>query len=148
MTAVLGAVVLGFLLRDVTPSATPPSTRRFALDLPWKNMPNWGDFRARVSPQGTHLAYPGSDENRTTIYLRSFDSLEAITLVSPSADPLNLVFSPDGERLAFFTGLQLQTVSIRGASRNRFSTSATAPPLAVVARTVRSASVGATTAAS
>ena len=114
MTAVLGAVVLGFLLRDVTPSATPPSTRRFALDLPWKNMPNWGDFRARVSPQGTHLAYPGSDENRTTIYLRAFDSLEAITLVSPSADPWNLVFSPDGERLAFFTGLQLQTVSIRG----------------------------------
>ncbi len=35
-------------------------------------------------------------------------------MVSPSADPWNLVFSPDGERLAFFIGLQLQTVSIRG----------------------------------
>ena len=63
---------------------------------------------------GPHLAYPGSDENRTTINLRPFDSLEAVTLVSPTADPWNLVFSPDGERLAFFTGQQLQTVSIQG----------------------------------
>jgi Tol biopolymer transport system component len=78
-------------------------------------MPNWGDFRVRISPQGTHLAYPGSDENRTTIILRPLDSLGSITLVSPSADPWDLTFSPDGERLAFFTNRRrLQTVSIRG----------------------------------
>jgi Tol biopolymer transport system component len=78
-------------------------------------MPNWGDFRVRISPQGTHLAYPGSDENRTTINLRPLDSLGSITLVSPSADPWNLTFSPDGERLAFLTNRgRLQTVSIRG----------------------------------
>ena len=114
VAAVLGVVVLGLLLRGAAPSVMAPSTRRFALDLPWQNMPNWGDFQVRISPHGTHLAYPGSDENRTTINLRPFDSLEAVTLVSPTADPWNLVFSPDGERLAFFTGQQLQTVSIQG----------------------------------
>jgi len=89
--------------------------RRFALDLPWQNMTNWGDFRVRISSQGTHLAYPGSDENRTTINLRPLDSLDPITLVSPSADPWELAFSPDGERLAFIqNGRQLATVSIRG----------------------------------
>lgn len=77
-------------------------------------MPNWSDFRVRISPQGTHLAYPGSDENRTTIDLRTLDSLDAVAVVSPMADPWNLTFSPDGERLVFFIGTQLHTVSIFG----------------------------------
>ena len=106
--------MLGLVLREATPSEIVPRTRRFALDLPWQNMPNWGDFRVRISPQGTHLAYPGSDENRTTINLRPFDSLEAVTLVSPSSHAGKLAFSPDGERLAFFIGTQLKTVSIHG----------------------------------
>ena len=125
LNSVLQALVLlavGFLVLDQylfasrgPTSQTMQGVRRFALDLPWQNMPNWGDFGVRISPQGTHLAYPGSDENRTTINLRPLDSLGSITLVSPSADPGNLTFSPDGERLAFLTnrGL-LQTVSIRG----------------------------------
>ena len=115
VAAALIVVVLGFVVWGPTPSETAPSIRRFPLDLPWQNMPNWGDFRVRISPQGTHLAYPGSDENRTTINLRPFDSLEPVTLVSPSADPWNLAFSPEGEQLAFFTNRrQLRTVSIRG----------------------------------
>ena len=60
------------------------------------------------------MGNPDRPENRTTIRLRSLDSLEAVTLVSPSADPWNLAFSPDGERIAFFTELRLQTVSIHG----------------------------------
>ena len=96
-------------------SGSSEAVRRFPLDLPWQIMSNWGDFGVRISPQGTHLAYPGSDENRTTINLRPLDSLDSLTLVSPSADPWDLAFSPDGERLAFFTdGKRLQTVSIRG----------------------------------
>ena len=90
LAAALGMVVIGLLLRGATSTETVP-TRRFALDLPWQNMPNWGDFRVRISQQGTHLAYPGSDENRTTIYLRPLDSLDAITLVSPAADPWSLL---------------------------------------------------------
>ena len=113
LAAALGMVVIGLLLRGATSTETVP-TRRFALDLPWQNMPNWGDFRVRISQQGTHLAYPGSDENRTTIYLRPLDSLDAITLVSPAADPWSLAFSPNGEQLAFFTGRHLQAVSIHG----------------------------------
>ena len=125
LTLVIQALVLlavGFLVFDHflfspgQPSARDAQpVRRFALDLPWQNMTNWGDFRVRISPQGTHLAYPGSDDNRTTINLRPLDSLDAIPLVSPSADPWNLSFSPDGERLAFFKhGRQLEVVSIRG----------------------------------
>ena len=125
VTLVLQALVLvavGFLVVDHFISSSKefssPDTqqvRRFALDLPWKRMTNWGDFRVRISRQGTHLAYPGSDENRTTINLRPLDSLEPITLVSPSADPWHLAFSPDGERLAFSRNTrQLETVSIRG----------------------------------
>jgi Tol biopolymer transport system component len=125
VTLVLQALVLvavGFLVVDhffaASRDFSSPDTRqvrRFALDLPWQKMTNWGDFRVRISRQGTHLAYPGSDENRTTINLRPLDSLESIALVSPSADPWALAFSPDGERLAFFrNSRQLQLVSIRG----------------------------------
>ncbi len=125
LNSILQALVLlavGFLVLDQylfaslgQSSQNTQSVRRFAIDIPWQNMPNWGDFRVRISPQGSQLAYPGSDENRTTINLRPLDSLESITLVSPSADPWSLTFAPDGERLAFFTnGRQLQTVSIRG----------------------------------
>ena len=115
-------VAVGFLVIDhfffASREPSSPDTqgvRRFAIDLPWKRMTNWGDFRVRISPQGTHLAYPGSDENRTTINLRPLDSLDSITLVSPSADPWDFVFSPDGERLAFFRNTRrLEIVSIRG----------------------------------
>jgi Tol biopolymer transport system component len=125
VTLVIQALVLvavGFLVVDHFFSASrdlsSPGTqqvRRFALDLPWKKMTNWGDFRVRISRQGTHLVYPGSDENRTTINLRPLESLDSITLGSPSADPWDIAFSPDGERLAFFINTrQLKTVSIRG----------------------------------
>lgn len=125
LTVILQALVLlavGFLVFDhFFITSTPPSSsenqrvRRFALDLPWQNMTNWGDFQVRISPQGTHLAYPGSDDNRTTINLRPFDSLEPTLLVESRADPWEIEFSPDGERLAFFQNDgQLQVVSIRG----------------------------------
>jgi Tol biopolymer transport system component len=125
LTLVIQALVLlavGFLVLDqylfASRNLSSPDTqrvRRFALDLPWQKMTNWGDFRVRISPQGTHLAYPGSDENRTTINLRPLDSLDSITLVSSNAGPWELAFSPDGERLAFINyNRQLQTVSIRG----------------------------------
>ena len=119
---VLVLVAVGLLVADHflagsnnLSSSDTQRVRRFALDLPWQNMTNWGDFRVRISPQGTHLAYPGSDDNRTTINLRPLDSLDSITLVSPSAEPWNLTFSPDGERLAFIKNArQLEIVSIRG----------------------------------
>ena len=114
MAALFGVTVLVLASRDVAPPGVETRTRRFALDLPWQTMPNWSDFRVRISPQGTHLAYPGSDENRTTIDLRPLDSLDAVAVVSPMADPWNLAFSPDGEHLAFFIGNQLHTVSIFG----------------------------------
>ena len=125
LTLILQALVLlavGFLVFDhfLFSSRDPSSSdnqqvRRFAIDLPWQNMTNWGDFRVRISPQGTHLAYPGSDENRTTINLRPLDRLDSIPLVKSRADPWEIAFSPDGERLAFFRNdRQLQTVSIRG----------------------------------
>ncbi|MCZ6857073.1 MAG: protein kinase [Gemmatimonadetes bacterium] len=111
--SVLTALVVGLLFGNDTPT-TAPGVRRFALDLPWQTMPNWGDFRVRISPSGTHLAYPGSDENRTTIQLRPLGSLDAVTLVGGRANPWQLTFSPDGQRLAFFIGTWLHTVSIQG----------------------------------
>jgi len=125
LTLVLQAMVLlavGFLVFDhfLFSSREPPSSetqrvRRFALDLPWQNMTNWGDFSVRISPKGTHLAYPGSNDNRTTINLRPLDSLDSTPLVRSRADPWEIAFSPDGERLAFFRNdRQLQTVSISG----------------------------------
>lgn len=114
LAAASGLAVVTLLVQGTNPSGVSHGTRRFTLDLPWQDMPNWGDFRVRVSPQGTHLAYPGSDENRTTINLRSLDSLATATLVGSRADPWNLAFSPDGERLAFVTGSRLQTVSAGG----------------------------------
>lgn len=125
LTVTLQALVLvavGLLVADQflfssgersTPDAR--QVRRFALDLPWQNMTNWGDFSVLISRQGTHLAYPGSDDNRTTINLRPLDSLESTPLVRSRADPWGFAFSPNGERLAFFQNdRQLQVISIRG----------------------------------
>jgi Tol biopolymer transport system component len=115
LAAASAAALVALLVRDANPtSGVGHGTRRFTLDLPWQDMPNWGDFRVRISPQGTYLAYPGSDDNRTTIGFRSLDSLTAVTLVGRGADPWNLAFSPDGQRLAFFSGDRLQTVSTTG----------------------------------
>ncbi len=113
LAAGLGLVSLGLLLRGPNPSAGGRTLRRFALDLPWQTVPNWTDFRVTISPQGRHLAYAGRDENRVDIYLRPLDSLEASPLSGP-ANPWNIAFSPDGERLAYFSGRELRTVSIQG----------------------------------
>ena len=61
-TLLVGGLIGAVVFRDATSPERVPTTRRFALDLPWQTMSNWGDFRVRVSPQGTHIAYPGSDE--------------------------------------------------------------------------------------
>ena len=84
--------------------------------------PRWSDFR-RVSPQGTHLAYPGSDElaPRSIAIARS---LEAIRW-SMSADPLHLVFSPAVSELRVLHRTPAPD-GVRVERRNRFSTSATA----------------------
>ena len=127
LTLTLQALVLlavGFLVFDhllfsgtETRQSNSAQVRRFALDLPWQDMTNWGDFHVRISRQGTHLAYPGSDDNRTTINLRPLNSLDAVTLVSSRADPWELGFSPDGEQLAYFRNdRHLQVVSIRGGA--------------------------------
>ncbi len=113
LAAVLGLASLGLLLRSSNPAADHHGTRRFALDLPWQTVPNWSDFEVAISPDGRHLAYAGRVENRTDLYLRPLANLEASLLAGPH-EGWSVAFSPDGQRVAFFSGRELRTVSLQG----------------------------------
>ena len=110
----LGAVLIGQWRTgpETTPSGPPP-LRRFALDLPWQEMPNWIDFEIVISPQGDHIAYNGRHRNRVDAYVRPMDSLEARPLAD-ARDMREMFFSADGQWLGIFDGKKIEKISIHG----------------------------------
>ncbi len=67
-----------------------------------------------LSPDGTQIAYVlSSGVAQSELYVRSFDELEGIRLVSGS--PHSPFFSPDGQWVGFFTGSDLKKVPVTGS---------------------------------
>ena len=68
-----------------------------------------------LSPDGTQIAYVlGSGITETELYVRSFDELGGVRLVSGS--PHSPFFSPDGQWVGYFDGSDLKKVPVTGST--------------------------------
>jgi Tol biopolymer transport system component len=101
MTVAIGAFAIGgsafWWLKPA-----PPVTRvvtRFSYTLPeGQNVPDSAGHTIALSPDGTKLAYVANQQ----LYLRAMDQLEAQPIRGTNEDPVEPVFSPDGQWLAYF----------------------------------------------
>jgi Tol biopolymer transport system component/predicted Ser/Thr protein kinase len=99
------AAVLAFLLAGVSflyfrkgPPA-PHVVTRFEYTLPeGQNFTRGGRHVLAISPDGTKLAYVANQQ----LYLRAMDQIQAQPVRGTNEDPMEPVFSPDSQWLAYF----------------------------------------------
>ena len=60
------------------------------------------DSDMAISPDGTKVVYVGTIGGERTLFVRSFDRIEPLTLEGLGASPRTPFFSPDGEWVGFF----------------------------------------------
>jgi Tol biopolymer transport system component len=130
LTAVAVAVTAefgGWNLKHTAPS-TPRPVVRFTITLPpGQQLAGLLQGPAvALSPDGTRLAYVAMQGGPQQLYLRTMDSLEARP-VPGTEGAVEPFFSPDGQRLGFFAGGQLKTVSVNGAAAFRVGDAARNP---------------------
>jgi Tol biopolymer transport system component len=122
----------GWLLQPVP--AAQQSVTRFAYPLPeGQAFSRPGRHSVALSPDGTKLAYIANQQ----IYLRPLDRLNAQPLRGTDEDPLDLVFSPDGQWIAYFApatkgsqiGISLKKIAVSGGAAVKLC--ATAAPSGV-----------------
>ncbi|MDQ3489300.1 MAG: serine/threonine-protein kinase [Acidobacteriota bacterium] len=95
------------------PTESGSQVRRFTIEIPSKSAPNWSDFRATISTDGTHVAYNCREGNTVSLCVRALDSLTA-RRVADGRDATDWFFSPDGEWIGIADDVGLSKVSIRG----------------------------------
>ena len=101
IAAAIGALALvGAITWWLKPA--PPVTHvvtRFSYPLPeGQDVTDNGGHTLALSPDGTKLAYVANQQ----LYLRAMDQLEAQPIRGTNEDPMEPVFSPDGQWLAYF----------------------------------------------
>ena len=64
-----------------------------------------------LSPRGDRVAYVGLENGEVALYLRRFDSFDAVRLTK-TEDAVAPFFSPDGTRLAFFAHRRLWRIDL------------------------------------
>ncbi|HEY3205036.1 MAG TPA: protein kinase, partial [Thermoanaerobaculia bacterium] len=71
-----------------------------------------------VSPNGQHIAFAATAENRTILWVRALDSLVAHPLAGSEGASQNAppFWSPDGQSLAFFAGRKLKKIDASGGA--------------------------------
>jgi serine/threonine-protein kinase len=118
---VAGALVAGlaiagapaaWLLRPET--AEPPVMTRFSVQLPeGQQFTRTGRRLLALSPDGTRLVYVA---NRT-LYMRLMHELTATAISgTEGVDPVEPVFSPDGEWIAYWSNDQLKKIAAAGGT--------------------------------
>ena len=107
IAVVAAATVLTWTLtyRDPQPPAPPMHLEVRLSD---------GHREAVLSPDGTQIAYVVGTGNESELYVRSFDQLEGVRLVSGSV--FAPFFSPDGQWVGVFTARELKKVLVRGGT--------------------------------
>ena len=92
------AGVAAWLLKPAPPVAHVVS--RFEYPLPdGQTFTRAGRHVLAISPDGTKIVYVANQQ----LYLRSIDQLDAHPIPGTAEDPLEPVFSPDGQWIAYFT---------------------------------------------
>ncbi|MCP4454069.1 MAG: serine/threonine-protein kinase, partial [Planctomycetes bacterium] len=109
--ALIAGVLVASLMRPIAPRVSrtsipvPPDKRLVAGASPTSCL--------AMSPDGTRFVYVGrTDEGKKQLYLRHMDKME-IRAVAGTEDAGNPFFSPDGQRVGFFTP-DLKVVSLAG----------------------------------
>ncbi len=115
---IAGAIVVGLAVWNLmrTDASTRLTISRFSITLPPEHQLGFSDQGliepvVALSPDGSNLVYVANEK----LYLRSMDSLEAITL-SGTERAHYPFFLPDGQWVAFFADGKLKKVSIAGGS--------------------------------
>ncbi|MBW2714098.1 MAG: serine/threonine protein kinase, partial [Deltaproteobacteria bacterium] len=116
IVAILAATLVGLFMRSPNNGSGEIPLRRFTIDIPWDAAPNWSDFRAVVSPSGTHVAYNCREGNQVSICVRALDSLSPSKPLTEARDIQALFFSPNSDWVAFYDGKNLAKVSIHGGA--------------------------------
>jgi serine/threonine-protein kinase len=110
-TVVAAAAALWFALKTVE---HPVNRFRYALPEGERLATDVGN-RIAIAPDGRRIAYVGSGEAGSRIWLREFDQLNAVA-VSGTENVASVTFSPDGERMVFLRNpWELLVVDVRGA---------------------------------
>jgi Tol biopolymer transport system component len=112
----LGAVITGVAVWNLTPSPLRPVTRT-VIDLPpGQQLAGLENGPAiALSRDGTHLAYAAREGTTQQLYLRALDNLEA-RAIPGTEGAVNPFFSPDGQWVGFFAGGKLRKVSVSGGA--------------------------------
>lgn len=124
VSALAGALLVGAAAWALTrPAASPPE--RVSVMLPSNRPIAFGPspgISLAISPDGTHLAYVGTNldappgPGRVSLHLRALGSREVRDLPA-TADANQPFFSPDGKWIAFFTnGGDLKKIAVGGGN--------------------------------
>jgi serine/threonine-protein kinase len=111
---IIGLVLTGFFLARARSDADPPRISRLQIATPNAAALSLNDTgrSVAITPDGSRLIYVGA--NGTTLFVRPFDQLDAISLVRGTALRHPFV-SPDGQWVGFFDGaVTLKKVPISG----------------------------------
>ena len=110
------AVVIGLALWNRKPTPPKPVTRTVITLPPGQQLAGLdsGPVLA-LSPDGSHLAYVGTQGGTQQLYLRAMDSLEAKPIAGTEG-AIQPFFSPDGQWLGFFAAGKLKKVPVSGGA--------------------------------
>jgi eukaryotic-like serine/threonine-protein kinase len=111
LVAAAAVLALGLsLTRSRTAPSTGPSKLTVALPHP---LADTGRPLIALSPDGSRIAFVAQHDDSTAVYARPVDGFES-TVLPGTQGATSLLFSPDGEWIAFYSGSRLRKVSVRG----------------------------------
>ena len=114
VVAALALVALGWAWLAGGEEATPRPVMRFTMSLSEDQPLDTAPIPVlAISPDGTKIAYVGTDGPVDVIYLRHAHQQEA-TMLKGTENVDYLFFSPDGEWIGFFSRGKLKKISILG----------------------------------
>ncbi len=110
----LATVALGTLYyQRVTAPEAPRLVSRFTIELDeGQAFTRTGRHVVALSPDGRYLAYVAN----TRLFLRPIDQAQASAIRGTDVDPIEPLFSPDGEWIAFNSAGDLKKVPVAGGS--------------------------------
>jgi serine/threonine-protein kinase len=111
-TAVIVGGAVAWMLRPAPPQ--PPSVSRFTFVLPdGHTFSGTGRHVMTLSPDGTKLVYVANEQ----LYLRNMHELTSAPIPgSEGSNPMEPVFSPNGQWVAFFSRGSLKKIPVTGGT--------------------------------